>query len=63
MEVENTKVSTWGPDEKHRDGESENHDLLAANRLSLSRRLLKGVELRGLSQISNSRAWLTSAAL
>ena len=50
MEVENAKVSTWGFDEKHRDDESENQNLLAANRLLISRRLLKGVELRGLSQ-------------
>ena len=58
MEVENAKVSEWVSDEKHPDSESVNQNLRASNRLSLSRRLLKGVELRGLSQISGSRVWL-----
>ncbi len=51
-DVENAKGSTWGgSDEKHRDSESENQ-IIPAERLSLSRRLLTwGVELRGRSQI------------
>ena len=47
MEGENAKVSTWVSDEKHQDCRSVNWNLLTTNRLSLSRRLLKGVELRG----------------
>jgi hypothetical protein len=57
MEGADAKVPTWVSDEKHQDSQSVNQDLLTStNRLSLSRRLLKGVELRGRSQIPNSRA-------
>ena len=60
MEVENTEVSAWVSDEKLQVSESESQNHLAADRLSLSQRLLTwGVEVRGLYQISDCRAWLT----
>jgi hypothetical protein len=52
MELENAEVSAWVSDEKLQVSESESENHLAANRLSLSRRLLTwGVEIRGLSKI------------
>jgi hypothetical protein len=52
MEMENAEVSAWVSDEKHRVSESDSQNHFAANRLSLSQRLLTwGVEVRGLSQI------------
>ena len=55
-DIVNAKGSTRGLDEKHPGRESDNRSLPSPSQLSLSRRLLTwGVELRGLSQISNSR--------
>ena len=55
-DIVNAKDSTRVFDEKHPGRESENRSLPSPSQLSLSRRLLTwGVELRGLSQISNSR--------
>lgn len=53
MEGENANVPTWVSDEKHQDSQSVNQDLLTStNRFSICRRLLKGVERRGIQPVA-----------
>ncbi|KAN0129707.1 NCS cytosine-purine permease [Lactarius tabidus] len=53
MELENAEVSAWVSDEKLQVSESESENHLAANRRSLSRRLLTwGVEVRGIHPVA-----------